>query len=156
NNVSFNNQYFPQDTNQQVSDITNSVALTKATKYLNQRVVVESLNAPDTIDTSTFPAVHVQTASIPRYDVTFYQYPLWKPASHQMVSVSTSPLAAGTTLQSVRPLLPLKPTIGPLLLSANGTLGQTYQRLDQQKHANGNGTLPLSQAIPLSRDWSFN
>ena len=156
NNVSFNNQYFPQDTNQQVSDITNSVALTKATKYLNQRVVVESLNAPDTIDTSTFPAVHVQTASIPRYDVTFYQYPLWKPASQEPPSLSSGSLTSGTTNQVVHLFTPPKPHIGALLLSANGSLGDTYQRLDQQNHANGSGSLTLSQAMPLSRDWSFN
>ena len=46
-NVSFNNQYFPQDTNQSVNDLTSSVALTHQKGHINQRFVVEALQAPD-------------------------------------------------------------------------------------------------------------
>src|SRR5205823_5018210 len=46
-NVSFNNQYFPQDTNQSVNDLTSSIALTHQRGKANHRLVVEALQAPD-------------------------------------------------------------------------------------------------------------
>src|SRR5581483_2069910 len=70
NNISFNNEYFPQDTYQSINDVTSSVALTQQTKHINQRLVIERLDAPDPTDTSLFAAVHTQNASLPRYDLT--------------------------------------------------------------------------------------
>jgi hypothetical protein len=184
-NVSFNNQYFPQDTNQSVNSITSSIALTKAKGLFNQQLVVQSQNAPDATDISTFPATHIQTASVPQYNITMYQFPLWKPKSMRNVSsssssfttgmssgsmsnissssnsfttgISSGPMSPGTTMQVFRPLTPYKPqTFGPLMLSGNGNLGETYQRLDGLYHANGNSSLTLNDAIRISRDWSFN
>ena len=47
NNVSFNDQFFNQDTNQSQTDIDNSAALTYQKGHVNQRVVVNDMEAPD-------------------------------------------------------------------------------------------------------------
>jgi hypothetical protein len=134
-NISFNNRYFPQDINQSVNDITSSVALTQQKGHANQRIVVERLDAPDPGDNSLFAETHVQTASYPRYDFTYYQVPLWSP------DVSTG---------SVRPS-----ALGPLLFNANATVGNTYRRLDDRQHLNGAGSFTLSEAMRLSSKWSL-
>jgi hypothetical protein len=135
-NISFNNQYFPQDINQSVNDITSSIALTHQKKKINQRLVVERLDAPDPGDTSQFAETHIQSASLPRYDFTLYQTPLWSPAS------STD------TLRS-------RQKLGPLLFNANAALRNTYRRTDEQFQRAGDGSFTLSEAMPFSRDVSF-
>jgi lipopolysaccharide export system protein LptA len=150
-NISFNNQFFPQDTNGSVSDITSSIAMTRQKGHLNQRLVVERTDSPDPGDTSPSATVHTQSASYPRYDATYYQVPIWKPAS---MNTPTPSVSSGTPF--VLPP-PAKPQImGPLLLSANGSFGNTYLRTDDQYHPNGDGSFTLSEGLNLSRDWSFN
>ncbi len=145
-NVSFNNQYFAQDTNQSVNDIISSVALTRQKSHFNHRLVVERDDAPDPGDTSAFATTHVQSASYPRYDITLYQIPLW--------SAAQTALTPGTTMQ-VFPHV-TRERMGPLNLSATGSFGNTYKRLDDQYHPNASGSFTLSEAILLSRQFSFN
>jgi len=186
-NVSFNNQYFSEDTNQNVNDITSSVALTKQTTHVNQQLVVQQDAAPDSGDTSEFAATHVQTAQLPSYNVTLLQVPLWKPKSVAVSSMTSSnyPMmgpwtssaayasqglstammgpftssaayaAQAMALNPPRALMAPPSRLGPVLLSANGSLGQTYQRLDGQTHPAGNGSVTLTESMPLSRRWSF-
>ncbi len=142
-NISFNSQFFPQDTNQSVSDVTSSVALTHQKKHINQRLVMERLDAPDSGNTDPFAETHVQTATYPRYDFTFFQIPIWTPGK--------SSLQKGTTT----PLVVTPQRFGPLLFNANATFGNTYQRLDDQYHPNAAGSFTLSESIRISRDWSF-
>ena len=145
-NVSFNNQYFPQDINQAVNDITSSIALTHQKGPINQRLVLERLDAPDSGDTSAFAATHVQNATYPRYDFTLYQIPLWKPGGEA--------LTPGTTDTAM--LSPTPPgRLGPLQLNANATFGNTYQRLDDRYHPNASGAFTLSETIQIFRDLSL-
>src|SRR4029077_20126115 len=81
----------------------------------------------------------VQSASLPRYEATLFQTPLWSP------HVSTS------TLEQV-----LHPThLGPLQLTANGSAEDFYSRIDEQTRIRANAGATLSDTINLSRDWSF-
>src|SRR5262249_29599831 len=135
----FNNQFFPQDFNQSVSDITSSIALTHQTKRINQRLVFERLDAPDPEDDPLFADTHIQSASIPRYDFTLFQMPLWSPAV---------PVISSTTV--------FKPNhLGPLQLSVNGNAGETYTRATERTQANATGSASVSQNITLNRQWSF-
>jgi hypothetical protein len=138
-NVSFNNVFFNQDTNQAVNDINNSMALTKTTKRWIQRLVVESQDGPDPGDTSIFANVHSQNASLPRYDFTLSQIPLWSPH----VDTSTS-----TLKQNAQHL-------GALQWTMNGSIGNSYARQDDLVRQKGNWSGTLSQSIPISRKWSF-
>src|SRR5262249_54762949 len=119
------------------------------------------VQGPDVGDTNPFPETHIQSASLPQYNVTVYQFPLWKPKSAVSASSgsfttlpSSGSLSSATT--GYHPfVLPKPQTFGPLTMSANGSLGETYQRVDEQNHATGNGSFTLSDAINLSRNWSF-
>ncbi len=139
-NVSFNNQFFNQDTNQSVTDVDNSAALTYQKGHNNQLLLVESLEAPDANDPNPlFANTHIQTASLPEYDVTLYQIPLW------------SPVVSTNTLEQV-----LHPHhLGPLQLTASGSIQDFYSRIDDQTRLRSNASASLSQTINLSRNWSF-
>jgi len=150
-NVAFNDQYFPQDTNQSVTDITSSIALTQQKKLFSQRLVFERNDAPDSTDVSTFPSVHVQSASIPRYDFTLYQMPLW--GASKPPAVSSAALTGGST-QALALVPPNK--IGPIMFSMTGTAGNEYSRVDGLTHTTANTALNFSDSIRLSRRWSFN
>lgn len=148
-NVSFNNQYFSQDTNQSVNDITSSVALTHAKGKRNQSLVVEALQSPDPDDTGLFAATHVQNASLPRYNFTLYQVPLWKsgPLPEAGLSASSATalsLSSGTAQK-----------IGPVMFDMSGSVSRAYLRADERMHLNADGIFTFTQSIPLSRDWSF-
>ncbi len=147
NNVSFNDQYFQQDTNQAINDITSSVALTQQGKKINQRLVVEALQAPDTLDVSTFSTTHVQTASLPRYEFSSIQIPIWSP------HVSSGPALSNTTI----PLSSLSSVhhIGPLNFNTSGFLGQDYERADRQTRGKGNVLTNFSQSFQLSKHWVY-
>ena len=101
-NVGFNDQFFQQDINQAVSDITNSVALSKTTKSFIQRIFVEGDDAPDPGDTSPFANLHTQTASLPSYTFTMTQVPLWSPG----VKKSTATLTGISTSTAYGPWTP--------------------------------------------------
>ena len=138
-NVSFNNQFFTQDNNQSVTDIINSAALTYQKGRINQRLVMTSDEAPDANSDPLFADTHVQSASLPRYEVTLFQKPLWSP------HISTS------TLEQV-----LHPTHwGPLQLTANGSAEDFYSRIDDQTRVRTNAGATLSETINLSRNWSL-
>src|ERR1039458_5172266 len=80
-NISFNTQYFSQDPNQSQSDVLSSVALTQQTRTYNQHLVVQREDAPDSSGSGAFQTTHMQNASIPSYNFTLYQRPLWSPKS---------------------------------------------------------------------------
>ncbi len=142
-NVSFNNLYFPQDTNQGANDITSSIALTQQTRKLNHRLVVEALNAPDLGDPAGQLAdTHTQNASLPRYDFTAYQFPIWSPESPKISSMTLP--SSGTPHH-----------LGPLVMNLGGTLGQFYQRADDRTHDKANTNVTLSDTINLSRNWTL-
>jgi len=148
-NVAFNNQFFSQDTNESVNDITSSIALTQQKKQYNQRVVFERLDAPDPGDTTTFATTHVQSASLPRYDFTLYQIPLWNPSAK-----SAGPLTSSTSSASSL-ALPSSRKIGPILFNMTGSAGNNYSRIDDQIRTNASTALSFSDSILLSRRWSF-
>jgi hypothetical protein len=138
-NVSFNNQFFNQDTNQSVTDVNNSAALTYVNHIATQRLVVETLESPDENSDPLFGNTHVQTASLPRYEVTFFQKPIWSP------QISTN------TLDQV-----LRPNhLGSLQLSGNGTFENSYSRIDEQTRLKANGSTSLALPININRQWSF-
>jgi len=144
-NVSFNDQYFQQDTDQAINDITSSVALTKQSKLLNQRIVVETLQAPDIGDTTTFAQTHIQSASLPRYEFSTMQIPIWAPH----LSTTTSQGLA------VPAALALGEHRGPINLNVSGNIGEDYERADDQYRTKGASSANLSEAIPLSRRWIY-
>jgi hypothetical protein len=153
--VSFNNQFFPEDNNQSITTIPNSVALTRQTKLVNQRLIVQGVQAPDVTDISTYPVTHFQSATLPEYDLSTIQIPIWTPKSaHPGVSSSSSSLTAGTTNYWLN-RAPSRPPLGPLYFSANSSLQEEYLRVDDRQHANGNGSFTLNQSIPLSRQWTL-
>lgn len=135
-NVSFNNQFFPQDYNQSLNDLISSIALTHQNGRLNQRLVVERLDAPDSGSDPLFADTHMQTASLPRYEFTLFQKPLW------------SPMVSST---SVTPNM-----FGPLQFSMGGSAGNTYSRVTERVQSNANTNVTLSQSIVFNRQWSFN
>ncbi len=139
-NVSFNNQFFTQDNNQSVTDILNSAALTYQKGHVSQRLVVNSDEAPDANDPNPlFAEAHIQSASLPRYEATLFQTPLWSP------HISTS------TLEQV-----LHPShFGALQLTANGAAEEFYSRIDDQTRTRANTGATLSENIAISRNWSF-
>ena len=143
--ASFNNQFFPEDTYQAATNIQNSVALTRQTRRSMQRLVVEGVQSPDVseIGISTFPVNHWQSASLPRYDFTLFQMPLWKDTS----------LMPGTTSTAMP--FPNARHIGPIMFNMSSSFGEQYSRVDDRLHTNGNGTMTFSDAIPLSKRWSF-
>jgi lipopolysaccharide export system protein LptA len=141
-NVSFNNRFFQQDINQSVNDITSSIALTQQRRRFNHRLVFERFDAPDPGDSSLFAETHVQSASLPRYDLTFFQRPIWTPKTP---AVSTSTVGALS-----------QPKLGPLQFSANLSAGENYSRVDDKTRTNVRGSFSLSESIPLSRNWSFS
>jgi hypothetical protein len=141
-NVSFNNQYFAQDTNQSVNDITSSIAMTQTRKRFSQRLVVERQDSPDPGDTSLFAETHVQSASLPRYEFSWIQAPIWSPKA--------PPKASTSTIVFTPPQ-----RFGAIQLSANGTLGENYLREDDRNRTNFNGGVTLSESMNLSRSLSF-
>jgi lipopolysaccharide export system protein LptA len=141
-NVSFNNRFFQQDINQSVNDITSSIALTQQKRRFNHRLVFERYDAPDPGDDSLFAETHVQTASLPRYDLTFFQTPLWTPKTPEVSSTT--------------PPSPNQPKLGPLQFSASVTAGETYSRVDDRTRTNASAGFTLSESIPLSRNWSYS
>ncbi len=139
-NVSFNNQFFTQDTNYAVNDVNNSMALTYLNNIATQRVVVESFEAPDENSDSLFGNTHIQSASLPRYEVAFYQKPLW------------SPVISTNTLEQV-----LHPNhLGALQLSGSGGVENFYSRTDDQTRLRANASTSLSAPVNISRDLSFS
>ncbi len=139
-NVSFNNQFFTQDTNQSVTDINNSVALTHSSKKSTHRVLFKSLEAPDAGADPLYGETHIQEASLPRYEASFFQRPLWAPR------VSTD------TLEQV-----LHPHhVGALQLSGNGNLENSYSRIDDQTRWRANAAATFSLPVNLSRQWSLS
>jgi len=134
-NVSFNNQFFPQDYNQSVNDLLNSIALTHQRQSFSQRLVVEALNGPDSGADPFFADVHPQTASLPRYEFTVYQRPLWSPE----ISTGTYKLQH----------------IGPLVFTMNGSAGNTYTRSTKRTVTNVANAFTLSQNINISRKLSI-
>jgi lipopolysaccharide export system protein LptA len=138
NNVAFNSQYFPQDPNQSVNDITSSIALTQQTNKINQRLVVEQVAGTDPGADPLFGETHTQIANYPSYQFTMYDTPLWSPKA---------PVVSSTTFYEPNRL-------GPLLMSINGSTQYTYLRQDQKNHANAAASVNLSEAYALSRNWS--
>jgi len=138
-NVGFNNEFFPQDPFQSVSNVTNSTALTFQNKRVNQRVVVQSDEGLDAGADPNFGAIHTQDALLPHYEVTMFPVQLWTPKT------STS------TLEQV-----LHPNhLGPLQFSANGATEEYYSRVDKLTRERTNGSMSLTQPINLSRRWSL-
>ena len=135
-NVSFNNQFFSQDYNQSVNDLTSSIALTQQTQKVNQRLVLERLDAPDDGADPLFADTHIQEASLPRYEFTVFQTPLWTPHA-----------ASSTTVKPGH--------FGPLQFTMTGNAGNTYTRTNKRTQTNGNTSFSLSQNINLNRRWSF-
>lgn len=139
-NVSFNNQFFTQDSNQSVNDVNNSAALTYQNDIATQRLIVESFESPDGNSDPLFGNTHIQSASLPRYEVTFYQKPIWSP------QISTN------TLDQV-----LHPHhIGALQLSGASAVQNYYSREDEQTRLKASAAGTLSLPINLSRNWSLS
>ncbi len=139
-NVSFNNQFFTQDKNYAVNDVNNSAALTHTNPYGMQRLIVESFESPDPNSDPLFGRTHIQSASLPKYEVTFYQKPLWSP------TISTSTLDQA-----------LKPNhLGALQISGNGSMENAYSRTDEQSRLRGAASTALSLPINISRNWSLS
>ncbi len=145
-NVSFNNQYFPQDTGQSVSDINSSLALTRQGSKSNQRLVFERLDAPDAGDTDPFAQTHMQTASLPRYDFTLYQTPLWSP---KRVEISSP------TIEQRLEAMKHPQRVGPVFLQLNGSAQSQYQRVDGFMHNKGQVQATVSQSYTLPAQLSF-
>jgi lipopolysaccharide export system protein LptA len=173
-NDSFNNQYFPQDTNQANNNITSSFAFTHQTKQWNQRVVMERYDAPDADQVGqTFAPMNMQTASLPRYEFTMFQKPLWTPGGSSVGSSSGtynvpsmtggSPSqvlsSSGTVISSsaafVNPMIISSNKWGPVTIAANGNAGEIYTRADEKVHSIASSQLTFSESIPLSRSFSF-
>lgn len=156
-NVSFNNQYFPQDTAQGVTDITSSVALTRQSKRINQRVVLERLDAPDSSDSGPFAPTHMQSASFPRYEFSTFSIPLWSPAKSSGLSGSSTTISgvSTTTLAGLPRVIPRKGTIGPVQFSMGGFAQDGYQRIDDKLHPKAQSQISLSDSIQLPGRLSF-
>ena len=141
-NVSFNNLFYRQDDNQGVDDVFSSIALTKQTKKINQRLVIEADQATDPGSDPLFADEHIQSASLPRYEFTLYQIPLWAPKH--------APLLPGSTAY---PHVPQKPDrVGALNFTMNGSAQENYLRLDDKTRAKANTQANLSQSYIISRD----
>lgn len=141
-NVSFNNQYFRQDNNQNQIDVPSSLALTHQNKRVNQSIVAERSDAPDSGGDPLFADTHMQSASFPRYDVTMYDIPIWYPSGKPVETSST------TLAEPKR--------FGPILFSAGGSIGQFYTRSDRETRTQGNGRLTFTESIPLSRKFTLS
>jgi len=154
NNVAFNDQFFQEDYNQSITDINSSIALTQQKARFNQRLVVERMDAPDVGDTSPIAQPHIQSASLPRYDFTLFQKPIWTPSALPLVSGSTVAASSGAGRPPALLMLPNR-KIGALNFSMNGTTGNTYFRQGDTTQANASSAFTFSQLVPISRDWSF-
>ena len=138
-NVGFNNEFFPSDPNQAVSDVSNSAAITYQNKRINQRIIVQANEGLDPNEDPLMGTLHTQDALLPRYQVTLFPVNLWAPKT------STN------TLEQV-----LHPNhLGTLQLSANGTAEEFYSRLDGLTRTRSNGGLSITEPLTLSRNWSF-
>lgn len=144
-NVSFNNLFYRQDTNQAVNEIISSLALTHQTKRASQRVLLEANQAPDPGADPLFGQTHVQSASMPRYEFTVYQFPLWKPRTT---------LPAGTTAQRGSVSAPSK--IGSVNFDVTGSAGESYLRADRENRTAAQTLMNVSQSYTLTRDWSLS
>ena len=163
-NISFNTQYFSQDPNQSQNDVLSSLALTQQTTTYNQHLVVQREDAPDPPDTSAFATTHLQNASLPSYDFTLFQRPLWSPKNKNVVLA----LPTGSTAYSLGPYLPSETTaylsamgpfltpgttnvllippptlvpgppqkIGPILFNLTGLAQNQFERIDNRVHSN--------------------
>lgn len=145
-NVSFNNQFFAQDYNQSVNDLTSSIALTHQKGKINQRLVLERLDAPDANADPLFGETHIQSASLPRYEFTLYQTPLWSPKAAE-----TAPSISSGTLAFPKPRI-----FGPLLFSMNGSAREDYERADDLTRSKANTAFTLSESMSFGRNWSLN
>jgi lipopolysaccharide export system protein LptA len=155
-NISFNTQYFAQDPNQSQNDIISSLALTQQTKGFNQHLVVQREDAPDASETGPFATPHMQTASIPAYNFTMYERPLWSPGSSTTTPKAfTQSLSSGTTT-SVQPFVLAKPQkIGPILFSMTGNAQSQYLRADELIHNGAQTIMNVSESFPFARRWTF-
>jgi hypothetical protein len=165
-NVSFNNLFYRQDNNQGVNDVLSSIALTQQNKKINQHLVMEVDQSPDPNADPLFADTHIQTASLPRYDFTLYQIPLWSPKRVGLSSdtVGFAPgviplpttgyapgqLTSGATTYATFSPPPLQ-HVGPINLTLNGGAGEFYSRLDERTRTKLNTGAGLTQAYVLNR-----
>ncbi len=138
-NVSFNNEYFTQDPNQAVTNVANSIAVTHQKGHVNQRLLVQGVEDLDSGASTQSGDLHIQTASIPRYEATLYQIPLWKPI-----------ISTNTLDQVLHPV-----HLGVVQLTAIGAAEDFYARSDKTSRLRANTSATVSESINLSRKWSF-